>query len=265
MNTSTYKKLAYSGMVATMFVSPSSLTHYHDFQRNKKTIVPEYACQAIDMYTQEIDSSSETEASSKYERFQDESLSSDTKIVADAIQYTKKSFCYEKNTYLNFYDPFMLKFGRGIVTLLPHSISFPCRNVREFDISLIKFIQLLLRKADRGTLDNMEKKAWLAMLKLFDYKQFSLDLAPPMYEEFKITSLNTEGKFVLLERCEDGKINKCSIDLIRSFTNGRFKEGNCFGAWIKRDHRDHIIEINQPTLIEEEFVSEDEWNQIAVI
>ncbi len=221
-------------------------------------MVSEYVSQSSDTIFHEIGTSS------KYERFQEESPASNTAMVADAIQYNTTSFCYDKDAYLNFYEPFQLKFDNGDVTLLPHDISFTCKNISEFDNALVSFIQRLLRKADQGTLDNTERKAWLAMLKLFDYKQFSLDLAPALYEEFKITSLNPHGNLVFLER-RDGKKNKCSIELSPAFTNGRFKKGDLIGAWIKRDHLDNIIKIDQPTLIEDELVTEEEWNQISVI
>lgn len=260
MNTSTYKKLAYSGMAAaTMLVSPSALPRYHGFQKNRKAVVSEYVGQSSDTIFQEIGSSS------KYERFQEEATDSNTVMVADAIQYNTTSFCYEKDAYLNFYEPFQLKFDNGDVTLLPHDISFPCQNILEFDNALVSFIQKLLRKADQGTLNSTERKEWLTMLKLFDYKQFSLDLAPALYEEFKIKSLNPRGKLAFLERCVDGMNFKCSIYLTPSFMNGRFKKGDIFGAWVKRDHLDNIIKIDQPTLIEDELVTEEEWNQISVI
>jgi hypothetical protein len=259
MNTSTYKKLAYSGMAAaTMLVSPSALPRYHGFQKNRKAVVSEYVGQSSDTIFQEIGSSS------KYERFQEEATDSNTVMVADAIQYNTTSFCYDKDAYLNFYEPFQLKFDNGDVTLLPHAISFTCKNISEFDNALVSFIQRLLRKADQGTLDNTERKTWLTLLKLFDYKQFSLDLAPALYEEFKITSVNLHGSLVFLER-RDGKKNKCSIELSPAFYNGRFKKGDIFGAWVKRDHLDNIIKIDQPTLIEDELVTEEEWNQISVI
>ncbi len=259
MKTSFVKRLTYGGMVAaTMLASQSVLPHNHGFHKNRKAMVSEYVSRSHETDFQEIGTPS------KFERLQDESLISKSEVEEDAIQYNKTAFCYDKNTYLNFYDSFQLKFEQGTVTLLPYGISFLCRNIAEFDKALVERIQTYLRKDDQKPLDDVDKKQWLALLKLFDYKQFSLDLAPALYEEFKITSLNPHGNLVFLER-RDGKKYKCSIHLTPAFTNGRFKKGDLIGAWIKRDHLDNIIEINQPMLVEDEFITEEEWEQIPVI
>ena len=260
MKTNFVKRLTYGGMAAAaMLASQRALLHNYGFHKGRKAMVSEYVSQSHEADFQEIG------ASSKFERLQDESLVSKSEMEEDAIQYNKTAFCYDKNTYLNFREPFHLKFENGAVTLLPNGISFPCRNIAEFDKALVELIQTYLKKSDQRSLDDAENKQWLAMLKLFDYKQFSLDLAPAMYEEFKITSLNPHGDLAFLKRRTDGKKYKCSIYLTPPFTNGRFKKGDLFGAWVKRDHLDNIIEINQPTLIEDEFVTEEEWAQIPVI
>ena len=182
----------------------------------------------------------------------------------DVVKYTKTSFRYDQYSYINFYEPFMLKFVKGYVLIGDWGISFPCQSIGEFDKCLVRYLQDLMEKALDNRLAEHEKKEWLTMLEHFDYNQFRLDYSPALYEEFKIASIDYRGKKVVLLR-QDGKRTTCQITVSPSFSNGRFKKGDVVGAMVKRNHRDSIMDMTGERIIHDELNSDEAWNKIKVI
>ena len=180
------------------------------------------------------------------------------------IEYEKKSFCFGKDVFLNFDKPFQLSFKGGYVTLHPSEISFLCPNILEFDSSLLRIVEYLMSKARSRELSPEEGKMWLAFLDLFDYQQFSLDLAPAMYEELEISGINENGKYATLFR-EDGKKDKVSFVDMPSLGNGRFKKGEHIGAMVKRNCFGNIVAIYDEVAVNNAPVDETLWDKIKVI
>lgn len=185
-------------------------------------------------------------------------------VSTDTIRYTKTSFCYDQYSYINFHEPFQLKFSNGNVTLCPWGISFPCQDIGMFDKALVGFLQDLMEKALADALSKQEKADWMAMLKLFDYKQFRQDYSPAVYEEFQIKSIDEKGRKVVLIR-QDGKRSTCPLTISPCFSNGRFKAGDSMGAMVKRNHLDVIVDISGERIIRDELVSDEEWGKIEAI
>lgn len=184
--------------------------------------------------------------------------------AVDAMKYTKTSFRYDQYSYINFYEPFMLKFVNGKVFIGDWGISFPCICLGEFDKCLVRYLQDLMEKALDDKLSELEKKEWLTMLEHFDYNQFRQDYSPALYEEFKIASIDEKGKKVVLLR-QDGKRTTCQITVSPSFSNGRFRKGDVVGAMVKRNHRDSITSITGERIIHDELSSDGALDKIKVI
>ena len=181
----------------------------------------------------------------------------------DLIQYTKTSFCYDKDVYIDFYEPLLLSFKQGHVTLQPSGVSFECRNILDFDDDLTRFMQHLMDKALKGDLNKEEKTQWLALLNMFDYNKFRLDYAPPLYEKFIVRSISKF--YVKIERISDRKCYSCPISISPIFSNGRIRKADKLGAYVKRNHNDTIVSLSNPHLVTDDFLTDDEINKMTII
>lgn len=179
------------------------------------------------------------------------------------IIYGKTSFCYDKNVYINFKEPLQLEFKDGNVILQPAGITFECRNIKSFDKALIRFVQGFMDRPLDEELNSDDKKTWLAMLELFDYRQFRLDMATPLYEQFEVKSISKSS--VSLVRVPDGKKYICHVSISPVFSNGRINRGDMLGAVVKRNHNDMILELREPRLVHEEFLTDEDIDEITVI
>ena len=191
-----------------------------------------------------------------------ENSSSETEIP---MELNQKVFRIEDGVFLRLKAPLKLTTSGRNIEVKGWSLKVPAMNIDQLDLELVRHFLRLQSKAERDALQEKEHSAWVNIIDSIDYQRLCAERSPQAYCEGTIQTIQENGSIYV--EWQDGETEWLSGKVASSISF--LKQGDVFGAHIRRDYKDSTTRIEGVTIIGEAdtpyTVLPEEWPPVLQV
>lgn len=166
--------------------------------------------------------------------------SADSSSLGLAVQweFTQTVFRVEEGVFLRLRNPLGLTAMGSVVEVDGWGLKVPITDLGSLDDAVVRQFLVFKGKAEKDTLTDEQREAWIKIVDSLDYGRFCAESSPQSYVEGTIRTVN--AKLIYVE-WQDGA--KEWLPRKVAGTLAVFEAGDVFGAFAKRNYKGATIRL----------------------